>query len=417
MKSIFPFELIHRFITCDRRTSVSPQCRVMRFESYDRASTDGKTVSKTRFNRMDEQWLKQQFVYLLPMTVHITGLLLLHLAPESFDHNITAKRKRIEDATSGDGVTTQQYVVPIYDTHHRDFVHFVPLYKELVFDLDVHDFDRFCDCATRKLKTLCGHCWLHIEGAYFIMRFILTHLFGYAEANILTVFSGGKGIHCFVNDARAMRLTQEQRFFMYDTIRVESGKNHTNEVVADTALCVWITKYATPELTQTLESLFRSLVLTARNLFVTCGAFRRWVADKLALHYPVTHTLLLKSREWRDTATNSSLVWSALQTLEIYEFNKTIRASLFLVYRLFYPIVDKGPLDMSHSIKLPFSIHTTTRNIALPIDHSFMESRDKEAQIVTLEALYMAHAMRRDLPPLFTKGVALLQEWLAMYPK
>ena len=392
----------------------------MRFESYENGTPGGKTRSKMRFNRMDEQWLRQQLVYLLPMTIHVIGLLLLHLAPESFDHNLSAKRKRDEPTIGEPEQQQQQYVVPIYDTHHRDFVHFVPLYKELVFDLDVHDFDRFCECAAHGRKTLCHDCWLHIEGAYFVMRFILTRLFGYAEANILTVFSGGKGIHCFVNDARAMRLTQEQRFFMYDTIRVESGKNHTNEMAADASLCAWITKYATADLTQRLESLFLSHVVASRNLFVTCAAFRRWVIDKLALHYPVTHSLLLKSREWQDVTTDSSLVWATLQALEIYEYNSggnKIGASRFLVYRLFYPIIDKGPLDMSHSIKLPFSIHITTRNIALPIDQAFIESHDKESQIVTLEALYSTHITRRPVPPLFTRGVALLQEWLPLYPR
>lgn len=410
IKHILPFSHIVRFMTCNEPDTISPQCRIMRFESYKNGSTE-EIQSKMRFNRTNEQWLRQQINWLLPMTIHITGLLGLHLEPGSSNNSHNNKREREETQT-----TTRQYVLPIYETRHRDFVHFISLCKELVFDLDVHDFDRFCSCTETKRKILCDTCWLHIEGAYFIMEFCLVHLFGYSKENLLYVYSGGKGIHCFVNDRRALSLSEKQRFFMYDTIAVGSGKNQ--DEAADNDLCKWIHRYATPQLTEKLEDLFIKQVITKRNLFVTSKSFCKWFLDKLLSHYPSTHANLIKTTVWQQMKSSAS-VWDIIKTLEIYDFHsKTlVKPRIFIIYRLYYPIIDKNPLANSHSIKLPFSIHTTTRNIALPIDQSFIESLDKGEQLVTLESICSAHIKRQPYPLLFSKGVTLTDEWLNMFHK
>lgn len=426
LKQIMPIDLIYRFMTCNKPTIVSPQCRVVRFESCKNGGTT-ETMSKMKFNRIDERALRQQITaWLLPLSIHIGPLLALHLEPGSNmnDSGLTTKRKR-DDEDSEEDITVHR---------HRDFVHFIPICKELVFDLDVHDFDRFCACVekeesididsnpkktnTTQTKILCHHCWLHIEGAYFIMQFILTQLFGYNSANILYVFSGGKGIHCFVNDHRAMSLSEEQRYFMYDTIHIGSGKNPKDEESVDNDLCNWIIKYATPELSATLENLFMTHVIANRNLFVKCKAFRKWFLDKLCRYYPSTYSNMIKTQAWQDLTTESSILWELLKMFEIYDFHANItmvKPSLFIIYRLYYPIVDKGPLAMTHSIKLPFSIHTTTKNIALPFTQSFIESPDKCSQLVTLESVCVAYNTKKEYPSLFTNGATILDEWLNMY--
>ncbi len=408
-KHLFPFEHILRFITCNKPDVISPQCRGMRFDSYKNSNTL-ETWKKTQFNRVDEVALRQQLIWIFPITMHIYSLLNLSLEPgKKIDNaNLTTKRKRDDSVIE----SPQQH-------RHRDFVHCISTCKELVFDIDVHDFDRFCDCVKTQRKILCRHCWLHIEGSYFIMQFILTQLFGYNSANILYVFSGGKGIHCFVNDSRAMSLSEEQRYCMYDIIYVGSGKNHKDDESEDIALCQWIRKYATPELSATLEKFFMSHVIENRNIFVECPSFRPWFEDKLRHYYPSTYANLIKTMAWQDLKTESSIIWNLLKTLEIYDFHikstMIIEASLFFTYRLFFPKIDKGPLAMTHSIKLPYSIHTTTRNIALPVDQSFFECHDKQDVLVTLETLVAAHYEKRPLPLLFTQGIDHMDRYLKMY--
>lgn len=418
IETLLPFDLIMRFMTCNKPDTISPQCRIMRFESY-KTDNSGGLWSKMEFNRTDARALAQQLKWILPLTIHITDLLPLYLEPSTADNKAMLINKR----RAGD----EEGVSPlINESRHRDFVHFIRPCKELVFDLDVSDFDRFCDCVSKgeqhndddeegkMKKTLCHCCWLHIEGAYFILQFMLTHLFGYKSENLLNVFSGGKGIHCFVNDARSLSMNEEQRLFLYDTMYIGSGKTDDGSALA---LCTWIHKFATPRLTRTLEKLFMSQVITSRNLFATSPAFRQRVEDILSRYYPATYNNLIKTSAWQKTTTKSSIIWSLLKSFEIYDYHAQAMAkpSLFIIYRLYYPIIDKEPLKMKHSIKLPFSIHTTTKNIALPIDRTFIESTNKEEQLVTLCDVYTSHFNMQPLPALFANGINLLGRWLDMY--
>lgn len=406
LREVYPLKMIYRLITCNQPSVVSPQCRIMRLESY-RANSVTEVESRMRFVRTDEACLRQNMTWILPLSIHIIGLVTLHLTLGTTDATrmLTNKRKVDDDGTEDTSLLRPQ---SLNMTEHRDFVHFVPIMKELVFDLDVHDFDRFCPCVAAKRKTLCGTCWLHMEGAYLIMHFMLTHLFGYNSANILTVFSGGKGLHFFVNDIRAMTLTESQRFFIHEVMSIP------NQI--DTPLSEWIHRFASPDLSHRLEALFTNTVLQARDLFVTSPGFRHWFEQTLLRYYPATHSNLTKTDTWLNPSTPSHVIWQLLKTLEIYDYHtKTrVKPSLFIIYRLYFPVIDKAPLELSHSIKLPFSIHTTTRHIALPINLSFIENPDKSS-LVSLENVCAAHVNSQPLPSLFTTGITLLEDWLNTY--
>lgn len=410
IEELTPFDQMMRMMTCNRPDEYSPQCRFMRFESYKGSSTI-ELISKIQFNRSNRKCLAQQFKWIMPMTVHIGPLLTLRV--ESGDSGVTSLLTNKRRADEEDGLNPV-----LNESRHRDFIHFVRPCKELVFDIDVHDFDRFCNCVNEKKKTLCPCCWLHIEGAYFILNFMLTRLFGYKQESLLYVFSGGKGIHCFVNDHKAMSLSEEQRLFMYDMMHIGNGAQN-NEDSADQALSTWIHKFATPELNKSLEKLFVTQVIQHRNLFVESTAFRQWVETKLRHYYPATHSNLTKTDAWQQgVASKSSVIWDLLKMFEIYDYHaKTmVKPSLFIIYRLYYPIIDKEPLKMSHTIKMPFSIHIKTKNIAVPVDRAFIESTNKSEQIVTLGHMCSSHFNKEDaLPPLFANGVALFEKWLGGY--
>lgn len=79
--------------------------------------------------------------------------------------------------------------------------------KELVFDIDITDYERDCDC--KGTKNMCEECFLKIKAAIYILDEILRVDFGFKELTF--IFSGGKGVHCWVTDKSAMRLNNIER--------------------------------------------------------------------------------------------------------------------------------------------------------------------------------------------------------------
>jgi DNA primase small subunit len=85
--------------------------------------------------------------------------------------------------------------------------------KELVFDIDMTDYDsvrHYCHCKETARPT-CERCWQVMIVAMKVLDHILTHDFGFDEESILWVYSGRRGVHCWVCDPRARRLSVEAR--------------------------------------------------------------------------------------------------------------------------------------------------------------------------------------------------------------
>lgn len=84
--------------------------------------------------------------------------------------------------------------------------------KELVFDIDADDYDgraglRKCDCPGNK--RVCDRCWPLVVTSARILDAILRHQMGFDHA--LWVFSGRRGVHCWVTGPQVCRLDETQR--------------------------------------------------------------------------------------------------------------------------------------------------------------------------------------------------------------
>lgn len=87
--------------------------------------------------------------------------------------------------------------------------------RELVFDVDLNDYDRVRFCC--QGKTVCTKCWILLAAAADILETHLRDNFGFEH--ILWVFSGRRGLHCWVLDDAAFALTDSVRAYIVDFIQ------------------------------------------------------------------------------------------------------------------------------------------------------------------------------------------------------
>ena len=81
------------------------------------------------------------------------------------------------------------------------------------------DYDEIRTCCSGK--GICKRCWGFIAAAVKVLDNALRDQFGYNR--ILWVYSGRRGIHCWVSDEEAMNLTDEQRKSILGWLEVIKG--------------------------------------------------------------------------------------------------------------------------------------------------------------------------------------------------
>ncbi|CAD7954835.1 unnamed protein product [Amoebophrya sp. A120] len=100
------------------------------------------------------------------------------------------------------------------DGIHKDM--FYPTERELIFDIDMDDYDEVRTCCTGA--KLCHKCWTFLKAAMILLRNILIEDFGFEH--FMFVYSGRRGVHCWVSDESAMKLTNDQRSAIIEYINL-----------------------------------------------------------------------------------------------------------------------------------------------------------------------------------------------------
>jgi DNA primase small subunit len=122
---------------------------------------------------------------------------------------------------------------PVYSSNPRDKKQlrnaskFRPVSKELVFDIDMTDYDPIRTCCSGA--SICRKCWTFITMAIKVVDVALKDDFGFKH--VLWVYSGRRGAHAWVCDRRARDLDDSKRRAIATYMEVLKGGDKSGKRV------------------------------------------------------------------------------------------------------------------------------------------------------------------------------------------
>lgn len=99
---------------------------------------------------------------------------------------------------------------------------FIPVQRELVFDIDAGDFDRVRTCCQEA--SICSKCWRFMELVVPLLV-LFANINGFKD--YFFVFSGRRGLHAWIYDDLACRLTREMRLSLLQSIQLVAADTGT----------------------------------------------------------------------------------------------------------------------------------------------------------------------------------------------
>jgi DNA primase small subunit len=266
---------------------------------------------------------------------------------------------------------------PVYSTNPRErktlrkASAFRPLTKELVFDIDMTDYDEIRTCC--EGAKICHKCWSFITLAIKVVEKALRDDFGFKH--ILWVYSGRRGAHAWVCDRRAREMDDNKRKAIAGYLELLKGGDKGGKRVN-------LKRPLHPHLKRSLDLLwdpFHSSILIDQD---------PWLDPEKASHLltllpdKTLNTALQKKwdsapsrpsiSKWDDiNSLASSRVSSSLDVTAL----KEARQDIVLEYS--YPRLDaEVSKKLNHLLKSPFCVHPGTGRICVPIDTRKVEEFD-----------------------------------------
>lgn len=253
--------------------------------------------------------------------------------------------------------------------------------RELVFDIDMTDYDDVRTCC--KGADVCKKCWKFMAIACKILSKALTEHFGFE--NLLWVFSGRRGIHCWVCDESARTLTQEERSAIAEYLSpVDGGKLMTKKCSLD-RLAVHH-----PLVIDALEvmdasvgkgrTVFTDLVIGDQKLLETPKQWKQilTLCSNTVLREQLND--LLSTSNFKDSFSKFDAMEKHCNAFKKGKSSLGIHFIEELKLQLCYPRLDinvsKG---LNHLLKSPFVIHPKTGRVCVPFDAQQVDKFDPKS--------------------------------------
>ncbi|GBG80470.1 hypothetical protein CBR_g30932 [Chara braunii] len=252
---------------------------------------------------------------------------------------------------------------------------FAPVERELVFDVDISDYDDVRVCC--KGADVCNRCWPLMTVVIRVLDTALREDFGFMH--ILWVYSGRRGVHCWVCDPRARRLGNDQRSAIAEYFRVYKGSENNAVKVALPGPSLHPSLSRAYE--QVLERFFIELILPGQELLADKESW-----EKVLCMIPDNDVRNQLRIRWSSRRQPNGDVDVNVQRWK--DLEKCVKASKVkthgmrrcldeIIFVYTYPRLDfEVSKSMNHLLKAPFCVHPKTGRVCVPIDPQACEDFD-----------------------------------------
>lgn len=275
---------------------------------------------------------------------------------------------------------------------------FKPVLRELVFDIDMTDYDEIRTCCSGK--GICKRCWSFIAVAVEVLDVALRQDFGFKH--LLWVYSGRRGIHCWISDRNAVELTDDARKAIVGWLQVIKGGANQVKKVSDGG---WIphggTRSLHPSLARAiggeghesgpLKLAFVDTVLNDQDCF---RSTEHWHVLLQLLPSSEGEAVEKLRSKWERNPDRSSLdkwqdIMESAAKAGDYKKEKVWRPCLEdIILQYTYPRIDaEVSKHMNHLLKSPFVVHPATGRVCVPLEASKVHEFDPENDCPTVAQL------------------------------
>lgn len=268
---------------------------------------------------------------------------------------------------------------PIIYAQHKSEKELICLEKELIFDIDISDYDEVRKCCQKN--DICSKCWKYIICGSKILERILREDFGFKQ--IFFVFSGRRGVHCWVCDKRACLLSKRGRLAIeryinydrmdensYDSRIYKNKRNFVNPVYPAFLSAASIMKNYFFEIVKEQDILKDEKIKTnLKNIITLYFSLidMNYIEEVLEKNM---NSLNKMKKIYEFLQKGESILKSKNQ---IHYFNAEACLNEFMMLIL-YPRLDGNVTrQFNHLLKGPFCVHPETGYISVPLSIELME--------------------------------------------
>lgn len=264
-----------------------------------------------------------------------------------------------------------------------------PLERELVFDIDMDDYDSVRTCC--KGAKLCPKCWTFMKVAIKVLRRSLTEDFGFKH--MMFVYSGRRGVHCWVSDKAARQLSNGQRTAVAEYLTLVAGGQGRCRADIKMNGC----EQLHPSIEEAHKICLEHFKEGENSILQGQDVLRKGPhLSNILEGMPKVESDVISEFVKKNPEATSLAVWAELEKLKAqrvqdaksYKQKQDAKVMLTdIVVQFTYPRLDINvSKQMNHLLKAPFVAHPKTGRVCVPILPDEVDSFDP-AKVPTIGSL------------------------------